>query len=64
MRWSVASEAMADITEAIRDVQLASVRKMRDLMRDLVYEVAASGESPLKLTSDAVRPLLEEGFGV
>ena len=56
-------QALADVAEAIRDVQLSSVRKMRELARDLVFGLAAVGHEPLKLTSDHVRPLLEERFG-
>ncbi|MEC9071674.1 MAG: hypothetical protein VX938_04805, partial [Myxococcota bacterium] len=56
-------QVMADISEAIRDVELASVRMMRDLVRDLVFEVVASGLSPLKITSEHVRPLLATRFG-
>jgi hypothetical protein len=56
-------QAKADLAEAIKETGLASVRRLRDLVRDLVFEALADGELPLKLMSEHVRPYLERTFG-
>ncbi len=56
-------QAKADIAAAIRETSLGSVQRLRDVVRDLVFEALADGELPLKLTSDNVRAYLAEHFG-
>lgn len=56
-------QAKADIAEAVKETKLASVRRLRDIVRDVVFEVLAAGDLPLKLTSDHVRPYLEAAYG-
>lgn len=56
-------QAKADLSEAIRETSLVSVRRLRDIVRDVVFEALAEGELPMKLTSDHVRPYLERTFG-
>ncbi|MEZ4264868.1 MAG: hypothetical protein R3F39_00715 [Myxococcota bacterium] len=52
-------QAKADIAESVRETELASVRKLQEIVRDLVFDAAALPSVPLKLTSDHVRPTLE-----
>jgi hypothetical protein len=47
----------------VRETSLSSVRRLRDIVRDVVFEAMAKGPLPLKLTSDEVRPILEACFG-
>ncbi|MFO0748738.1 MAG: hypothetical protein U1F43_24205 [Myxococcota bacterium] len=56
-------QAKADLSEAVKETGLASVRKMRDIVRDIVFEVMVEGELPLKLMSEHVRPYLQRNFG-
>lgn len=56
-------QAKADLAEAVRETNLASVRRLRDVVRDVVFETLADGELPLKLMSEHVRPYLERTFG-
>jgi len=56
-------QAKADLAEAVRETNLASVRRLRDVVRDVVFESLADGELPLKLMSEHVRPYLERTFG-
>lgn len=56
-------QAKADMSEAVRETSLTSVRRLRDIVRDVVFEALADGELPMKLTSDHVRPYLERTFG-
>jgi hypothetical protein len=56
-------QAKADLAEVVRETNLASVRKLRDIVRDIVFETLADGELPLKLMSEHVRPYLERTFG-
>lgn len=56
-------QAKADLAEAVRETSLASVRRLRDVVRDVVFEALADGELPLKLMSEHVRPYLERTFG-
>ena len=56
-------QAKADVAGAIRETGLASVRRLRDVVRDLVFDALAVGEPPLKLTSEQVRGYLVEHFG-
>ena len=56
-------QAKADLAEVVREANLASVRKMRDLVRDIVFEAMADGPLPLKIMSEHVRPYLERNFG-
>lgn len=56
-------QAKADLAEAVRETSLASVRRLRDVVRDVVFEALADGELPLKLMSEQVRPYLERTFG-
>ncbi len=56
-------QAKADLAEAVRETSLASVRRLRDVVRDVVFETLADGELPLKLMSEHVRPYLERTFG-
>ncbi|PIE19548.1 MAG: hypothetical protein CSA66_02265 [Proteobacteria bacterium] len=56
-------QAKADIAEAVRETSLKSVRRLRDVIRDVLFEALAEGALPLKLTSEHVRPYLERNFG-
>lgn len=57
-------QAKADISAVVEQTNLSSVRRLRDIVRDLVFEVAGTGtELPLKLTSELVRPHLEAHYG-
>ncbi|MGM0575635.1 MAG: hypothetical protein ACQEXJ_07895 [Myxococcota bacterium] len=56
-------QAKADIAAAIRETGLGSVRRLREVVRDLVFGALAEGAPPLKLTSERVRPYLETRFG-
>ncbi|MDP6944156.1 MAG: hypothetical protein QF464_08410, partial [Myxococcota bacterium] len=57
-------QAMTDIATSIQDTGVGSVRRLRDIVRDLVFEAAGEeDEAPLKLTSDLVRPYLESHLG-
>ncbi len=56
-------QARADLAETIREAGLESVRRMRDIVRELVFELAADGPLPLKITSEIVRPWLERNLG-
>lgn len=56
-------QAKADLAEAVRETSLSSVRRLRDVVRDVVFEVLADGAMPLKLMSEHVRPYLERTFG-
>lgn len=56
-------QARADIFTVVQETSLASVRQLRDLIRDVVYEALAEGPLPLKLTSELVRPVLERAHG-
>lgn len=56
-------QARTDLAEVIRETSLESVRRVRDIVRDVVFDALAHGELPLKLTSEHVRPYLERSFG-
>jgi len=56
-------QAKADLSEVVKETGLASVRKMRDIVRDIVFETMVEGELPMKLMSEHVRPYLEKNFG-
>lgn len=56
-------QAMTDIATSIQDTGVGSVRRLRGIVRDLVFEAAAQGDVSLKLTSDLVRPYLESHLG-
>ena len=56
-------QAKADLAASIRETGLTSVRRLRDLVRDLVFEGLAQGPLPLKITSEMVRPHLEAILG-
>lgn len=56
-------QAKADLSEVVREASLASVRRLRDVVRDIVFEVLAEGDLPMKLMSEHVRPYLERSFG-
>lgn len=56
-------QATADIAEVVRETGLESVRSLRDLVRDLVFEALAEGPLPHKITSELCRPHLEAVFG-
>ncbi len=56
-------QAKSDLAEAIKETNLASVRRLRDIVRDIVFEALAEGDLPLKLMSEHVRPYLERTFG-
>jgi len=56
-------QAMTDIATTICDTGVGSVRRLRGIVRDLVFEAALLDEVPLKLTSHDVRPYLESAFG-
>lgn len=56
-------QTKGDIAQIVQDTNLASVRRLRDIVRDLVFENLAIGPLPLKLTTDHVRPYLERSFG-
>ena len=55
-------QAKADIAEVVRETNLASVRRLRDVVRDLVFEAMAAGPLGLKITSDTARLYLERNF--
>lgn len=56
-------QAKGDIAQVVQETNLKSVRRLRDIVRDLLFETLADGPLPLKLTSDHVRPYLERSFG-
>ena len=56
-------QAKGDIAQVVQETNLKSVRRLRDIVRDLVFEALAEGPLPLKLTSENVRPYLERSFG-
>ena len=56
-------QARADVFAVVQETSLASVRQLRDLVRDVVYEALAQGPLPLKLTSELVQPVLERAHG-
>ena len=56
-------QAMTDIATTIQDTGVGSVRRLRGIVRDLVFEASLADELPLKLTSHDVRPYLEGQFG-
>lgn len=56
-------QAKADVAQIVRETNLGSVRRLRNIVRNLVYEALPSSSPPLKITSDLVRPYLEEHFG-
>lgn len=56
-------QAKADMAQIVRDTHMESVALLRDVVRDLVFDAAARGDLGLKLTSEAVRPYLEDRFG-
>lgn len=56
-------QARTDLAEVIRELNLESVRRVRDIVRDIVFGAKAQGAMPFKLTSDNVRPYLEATFG-
>jgi len=56
-------QAKGDIAQVVQETNLKSVRRLRDIVRDLVFEALAEGPLPLKLTSEHVRPYLERSFG-
>ncbi|MCB9598490.1 MAG: hypothetical protein H6719_37595, partial [Sandaracinaceae bacterium] len=56
-------QAKGDIAQVVQETCLKSVRRLRDIVRDLLFEALADGELPLKLTSEHVRPYLERTFG-
>ena len=47
----------------IQETGLQSVRRLQALVRDMIYEALAEGPLPLKITSDMVRPHLEQHVG-
>jgi hypothetical protein len=56
-------QAKADLSALVEDTGLASVRRLRDIVRDLVFEAVARGPRPVKLTSEMIRPQLESLCG-
>ncbi|MGB0589429.1 MAG: hypothetical protein ACPGU1_07105 [Myxococcota bacterium] len=56
-------QAMTDIATMVQDTGVVSVRRLRGIVRDLVFEASLFDEVPLKLTSHLVRPYLESQFG-
>ncbi len=52
-------QAKADIAESVRETELTSVRKLQEIVRDLVFDAATLPSAPLKITSEQVRPTLE-----
>jgi hypothetical protein len=52
-------QAKADIAESVRETELTSVRKLQEIVRDLVFDAATLPSVPLKITSELVRPTLE-----
>ena len=57
-------QAMTDIATTVQDTGVVSVRRLRGIVRDLVFEAALLDDVPLKLTSHLVRPYLESQFGL
>ena len=56
-------QAKADIAEVVQETGLGSVRRLQDIVRDVIFEMLACDEVALKLTSKHVRPYLEREFG-
>jgi hypothetical protein len=56
-------QALTDIATMVQDTGVVSVRRLRGIVRDLVFEASLLNEAPLKLTSHLVRPYLESQFG-
>ncbi len=56
-------QSKADIAEVVRQTGLASVRRLREIVRELVFEAASVSPAPLKVTSELVRPWLEQHCG-
>ena len=56
-------QALTDIATCIQDTGVGSVRRLRGIVRDLVFEASLKDEVPLKLTSHDIRSLLETQFG-
>jgi len=56
-------QAKGDIAQVVQATCLRSVRRLQDIVRDVVFETLADGPLPLKLTSEQVRPYLERHFG-
>lgn len=56
-------QAKGDIAQVVQETNLKSVRRLRDIVRDVLFEALADGPLPLKLTSEHVRPYLERAFG-
>jgi hypothetical protein len=52
-------QAKADIAESVRETGLASVRRLKEIVRDVLFDAATLASVPLKITSDHVRPSLE-----
>jgi hypothetical protein len=56
-------QAMTDIATVVQDTGVVSVRRLRGIVRELVFEASLLDAVPLKLTSHVVRPYLESQFG-
>ena len=56
-------QSKADIAARVCDAGVKSVAVPRDIVRDCVYESAASGAQPELLTSAQVRAVLEGRYG-
>ncbi len=56
-------QSKADISAAVRETSISSVATLRDIVRDCVFEAAASGALPDRLTSEGVRSVLEARYG-
>lgn len=49
-------QAKADLSEAIRETSLVSVRRLRDIVRDVVFEALAEGELPMNSPATTSAP--------
>ena len=56
-------QAKGDIAQVVENTELASVRQLRIVVRDIVFEALSLPEVPIKIKSDNVRPYLEARFG-
>ena len=57
-------QAKADLATTVQQTNLASVRRLREIVHDVVFQLAAAETLPLKLTSAQVRPWLEAHAGL
>lgn len=56
-------QSKADIAARVQGASVASVAVLRDIVRDCIYQAAADGPLPERLTSEGVRVVLEARYG-